>query len=74
METSDDFISNIFGGGDDTPDLPSQKAENVRRTATALPQGSEAAKQKRLQASLITRPFAEAKLGQPGLLGLPPSR
>ena len=72
METSDDFVSSIFGGGsDDVPELPSQTAENVKKTATALPQGTEASRKRRRQASSLTRGFTpNAQLSQPGLLGL----
>ena len=72
METSDDAVSNLFGGGDDdVPELPSQKAENPKRTAAPLGQLSEEARKKRrFQASSVTRGFAPAQLSQPGLLGL----
>ncbi len=70
METSDD-VGSLFGGGDSDPvELPSQKAENVSRTAVAQPQGSESARKRRQQASSLTQGFAPAKLSQPGLLGL----
>ncbi len=72
MGTSDDVISSIFGGGDDTPDLPSQRAENEKRTAGALPQGTEESrKRRRQQASIFTR-TSEAQLSQPFLLGVTP--
>ena len=72
METSDDAVGSLFGGGDSgVPDLPSQKAENVKRTAPSLEQGTEASRRnRRLRASSLTRGFAPAQLSQPGLTGL----
>ncbi len=75
METSDDvgsIVSSVFGGGgDDSVDLPRQKAENVRRTAEPVEQVSEKARKKRrLRGSVLTEGFAPAKLSQPGLLGI----
>ena len=62
MTESDDFLS---GGG---VDIPKQKAATPTKTAEALPQESETArKNKRLSASLLTKDFAEPKLGIPGL-------
>lgn len=67
MTESDDFLT---GGGSDIQ-MPSKTAENVKRTAAALPQGTEAAKKaKRLSASLLTKDFAPATLSRPGLLGI----
>ena len=62
MDTSDDFL----GGGD--VDLPTKTAEPIKRTAEALPQGTEASnKNKRLSASMLTSGFAKPQLGVPGL-------
>jgi len=63
MTKSDDFLSG--GGG---VDLPSKQAENVKRTAEALPQDTEASRtSKRLSASLLTKGFTKPALGLPGL-------
>jgi hypothetical protein len=63
MTESDDFLS---APGIDAP--KAKPAQTATRTASALPQTSEAAKKnRRLQASLLTREFAPPKLGIPGL-------
>jgi len=68
MTESDDFLS---GGGVDLPKQDSRTAENVKRTAATLPQGTEASrKAKRLSASLLTRNFLPPTLSQAGLLGI----
>jgi hypothetical protein len=70
MDTSDD-VSSLFGGGGDSPDLPSQEATQSKRTATALPQSSQASDEaKRLRASSLTKGFAPVRLGEQGLLGI----
>lgn len=63
-------MSGLFGGGGGVK-MPSQRAGNPKRTATPMGQLSEQAKKnKRLRASLLTRNFAEPRLGKAGLLGL----
>ena len=70
-DTSDDFISNIFGGGGGDDDIPAVKAENVKRTAQPTEQLSEgAARNRRLAASSLTKNFAPPELSSSGLLGL----
>lgn len=70
METSDDVISSIFGGGDDSGPEP-VAAENVKKTARPTEQLSEnARKNRRLAASSLTRGFAPPELGSSGLLGV----
>ena len=71
METSDDAIASLFGGGGSDVDIPAVKAENVKRTAQPTEQLSEgAARNRRLAASSLTRGFAPPELSSSGLLGL----
>lgn len=70
MEKSDDLGAVFGGGGADVPE-PVQ-AGNIKKTATPVEQVSEQArKNRRRQASQLTRDFAPPQLGQPGLIGLP---
>ena len=68
METSDD---GLFGGGGGV-DIPTQKAENLKRTAEPVDQVSEAGRRRRRrrQASAITSGFGEPQLGVPALTGV----
>ena len=71
MAKSDDAVASIFGGGKDDPvELPSQKAENVSRTAPALEQGTEASRKRRRAQAGVFNAGNPAQLSQPGLLGL----
>ena len=64
------LVSGLFGGGEQ-PELPSVKAENLRKTATAVDQTPEDARKKRLrEASFLTRGLDAPRLSNPGLLGL----
>lgn len=64
-------MSGLFGGGGGV-DIPSRQAENVSRTAERVDTGSEASRRRRerRRASLLTRDFAPAQLGVPGLTGV----
>ena len=57
------------------PDIPVQAKEQAKKTAVPLEQLSEQAKKnKRLQASMLTKDWAEPKLGFGGLLGVSEQR
>ena len=59
METSDDALG--LGGG---AGIPSVQAENRKQTAAPVEQVSEEARRnRRRQASLLTKDFGEPKLG-----------
>ena len=63
-------MSGLFGGGADIPQ-GSAEADNVTKTAESTVQSSEVArKNRRLQASTLTKGFAPPQLGQSGLLGV----
>ncbi len=70
MDTSDEAITSLFGGGKDGFEMPVVEAENVKKTAEPVEQLSEAAKKNRLRAaSVMTKEWAPPKLGYGGLLG-----
>lgn len=68
MDTSDDFITALFGGRDKDSDIPKREAENPTKTAQPLRQGSEAARRNRQRRRAATGvDLGRPTLGTPGL-------
>lgn len=63
-------MSGLFGGGGGDVDIPTKKAENLKRTAEPIEQMSEAGRRRRRRrAFAATQGFATPPLGMPGLTG-----